>query len=50
LERRARARDPKDGEDVRLMFGPTVSFLYLLGKLQYHDKNDTFEYLETHAP
>lgn len=50
LERRARARDPKDGEDVRLMFGPTVSFLFVLGKLKYHDKNDTFEYLETHAP
>ena len=50
LERRACARDSKDGEDVRLMFGPTVSFLFLLGKLQYHDKNDTFEYLETHAP
>lgn len=50
LERRAGARDPKDGEDVRLMFVPTVSFLFLLGKLQYHNKNDTFEYLETQAP
>ena len=29
------------------MFGPTVSFLYLLGKLQYHPKGDSFEYLET---
>jgi len=29
------------------MFGPTVSFLYLLGKVQYHSKNDSFEYVET---
>lgn len=47
LERRARLRDPKDAEDVRLMFGPTVSLLFLLGKVQYHGKNDSFEYLET---
>jgi hypothetical protein len=46
LERRAGDRD---SEDVRVMFGPTVSFLYLLGKLQYHPKNDSFEYLETTA-
>jgi hypothetical protein len=43
LEKRA----GRDSEDLRVMFGPTVSFLYLLGKLQYHPKNDSFEYLET---
>jgi hypothetical protein len=43
LEKRA----GRDSEDVRVMFGPTVSFLYLLGKIQYHPKNDSFEYLET---
>ena len=37
----------RDSEDVRVMFGPTVSFLFLLGKLQYHPKGDSFEYLET---
>ena len=47
LERRTRLREPRDAEDVRLMFGPTVSFLFLLGKVQYHSKNDSFEYLET---
>jgi hypothetical protein len=33
----------RDSEDVRVMFGPTVSFLFLLGKLQYHPKGDSFE-------
>jgi hypothetical protein len=47
LERRTRLREPKDAEDVRLMFGPTLSFLFLLGKVRYHGKNDSFEYLET---
>ena len=47
LERRIRQRDELDAEDVRLMFGPTLSFLFLLGKVQYHSKNDLFEYLET---
>jgi len=47
LERRARSRDERDTDDIRLMFGPTVSFLFLLGKVQYHTKNDLFEYVET---
>lgn len=47
LERRVRSRDERAVEDVRLMFGPTVSFLFLLGKVQYHAQNDLFEYLET---
>ncbi len=34
----------KFGENVRPVFLPAVSFLYLLGKLEYHTKNDTFEY------
>jgi hypothetical protein len=44
LEKRVGARD---ADDVRVMFGPTLSFLFLMGKIQYHPKNDTFEYLET---
>jgi hypothetical protein len=40
----------KDAEDIRLMFGPTVSLLYVVGKVHYHPQNDTFEYLETDAP
>jgi len=47
LERRV---GQKDAEDIRLMFGPTVSLLYVIGKVHYHPQNDTFEYLETHAP
>ena len=47
LERRV---GQKDSEDIRLMFGPTVSLLYVIGKVHYHPQNDTFEYLETHAP
>lgn len=43
LERRAGS----DAEDVRVMFGPTLSFLFLMGKLNYLPKNDSFEYLET---
>jgi hypothetical protein len=43
LERRA----GRDSEDVRVMFGPILSFLYLLGKVHYHPKGDSFEYLES---
>jgi len=32
------------GENLRPLFLPAVSFLFLLGKLDYHTKNDTFEY------
>jgi hypothetical protein len=45
LERRS--RNESDADDVRILFGPTVSFLFLLGKVNYHPKNDSFEYLET---
>jgi hypothetical protein len=42
-------RSGRESEDLRVMFGPTVSFLFLLGKIQYHSKNDSFEYLEPAA-
>lgn len=32
------------GSDGELMFLPTLSFLYLLGKVEYHIQNDTLEY------
>jgi hypothetical protein len=32
------------GENLRPVFLPSISFLYLLGKIEYHTKNDTFEY------
>ena len=37
----------RSSDDLRVMFGPTVSFLYLMEKLRYHPQNDTFEYLES---
>jgi hypothetical protein len=36
--------DKKFGENLRPVFLPSVSFLYLLGKIEYHTKNDTFEF------
>jgi hypothetical protein len=33
------------GDDGNLVFIPALSLLYLLGKLSYHTKNDTFEYV-----
>ncbi len=45
LDRRAKVES--DADDLRIIFGPTVSFLFLLGKVAYHPKNDSFEYLET---
>jgi hypothetical protein len=47
LERRTRLREERDTDDVRIMFAPTLSFLFLLGKVQYHPQNDLFEYVET---
>jgi hypothetical protein len=35
------------GEDLRPVFLPVISFLFLLGKVEYHTKNDTFEYRST---
>lgn len=39
----------KAGEDADLMFVPALSFLYLLGKVEYHLKNDTLEYTDAGA-
>lgn len=36
--------DKRFGENLRPVFLPSISFLYLLGKIEYHTKNDTFEY------
>jgi hypothetical protein len=35
------------GGNVHPVFLPSISFLYLLGKIEYHTKNDTFEYRGT---
>jgi ABC-three component (ABC-3C) system Middle Component 8 len=32
------------GDNLRPVFLPSISFLYLVGKVEYHTKNDTFEY------
>ena len=34
------------GPDGDFAFLPALSFLYLLGRIEYHAKNDSFEYLE----
>ena len=39
--------DKRFGENLRPVFLPSISFLYLLGKIEYHTKNDTFEYRES---
>ena len=41
-----KAKGESDADDLRVVFGPTLSFLYLLGKVHYHPKNDSFEYLQ----
>lgn len=33
------------GSDAELTFIPALSFLYTLGKIEYHIKNDTLEYI-----
>jgi hypothetical protein len=32
------------GPDGELSFMPALSFLFLVGRVEYHLKNDTFEY------
>jgi hypothetical protein len=32
------------GDDGEAVVAPALSFLFLLGRLDYHAKNDTFEY------
>jgi hypothetical protein len=34
------------GESVKEVFVPTLSFLYLLGKIEYHKDIDTIEYIK----
>lgn len=34
------------GTDADVVFLPAVHFLFLLGRLEYHPKTDSFEYLE----
>ena len=33
------------GENADISFIPSLSFLYLLGRIAYHPQNDTVEYL-----
>lgn len=33
------------GSDADLLFLPTVHFLFLMGRVQYHAQTDSFEYL-----
>lgn len=37
------------GEDAEPIFMPTLHFLFLLGRIDYHPKTDSFEYLEAQA-
>ena len=34
------------GPDADVLFIPTVHFLYLLGRVDYHSQTDSFEFLE----
>ena len=34
----------RTGDDGDAVVAPTLSFLFLLGRLEYHAMNDTFEY------
>ena len=37
------------GPDAELIFMPALNFLFLLGRLDYHSKNDTLEFLQAPA-
>lgn len=37
------------GEDAEAIFMPTLHFLFLLGRIDYHPQTDSFEYLEDQA-
>lgn len=37
------------GEDAEPIFMPTLHFLFLLGRIDYHSQTDSFEYLEAQA-
>lgn len=36
------------GEDADPVFLPTLHFLFLLGRIEYHPQTDSFEYIEPH--
>jgi hypothetical protein len=35
------------GADGEVLFHPTLNFLFLLGRIEYHPESDRIEYLET---
>ncbi len=37
------------GDDADIVLLPALNLLFLVGRLDYHAKNDAFEYLETEA-
>ena len=36
----------RTGDDGDIVVAPALNLLYMLGRIEYHAKNDTFEYLE----
>lgn len=34
------------GDDLREVFLPALGFLFLMGKIEYHEKTDSFEFIE----
>lgn len=40
----------KHGDQLRETLLPAMSFLYLLGTIEYHEKTDSFEYREQRGP
>lgn len=39
----------RTGDDADVVVAPALSFLYLIGRLDYHAINDTFEYVSAGA-
>ncbi len=37
------------GEDAEPIFMPTLHFLFLLGRIDYHPQTDSFEYLKLYG-
>lgn len=35
------------GDDGDIVVAPALNFLYVLGRIEYHAKNDSFEYLDS---
>ena len=35
----------KEGDEVKYMYVPALNFMYLLGLIEYHSKNDTIEFI-----